>query len=275
MVDIISMSDWVEAGRAGTLSVVMPAYNEEGCIEETVLSLAAALEAAAIQHEILVINDGSTDGTKRLLLEIETRLPTLRHIDNPPPNGFGLAVRRGLQEFRGDAVVIVMADGSDAPEDIVAFYQKLEEGYDCVFGSRFIKGGKVIDDPPHKLFLNRLANNFIRLIFGLRYNDMTNACKCYRRHVIAGLQPILAHHFNLTVELPLKAIIRGYSYTWLPNSWHNRKFGVSKLKIREMGSRYLFIVLYCLIEKWLSRGDYSRQEMSPPAAATRPPSRSP
>lgn len=273
MINTVLMSDWVEAGQAGTLSVVMPAFNEEGCIEQTVMALATALETAAIQYEILVINDGSTDGTKRLLEEIGTRLPTLRHIDNKPPNGFGLAVRLGLQEFCGDAVVIVMADGSDAPEDVVAFYQKLGEGYDCVFGSRFIKNGKIIGYPPHKLFLNRLANNFIRLIFGLRYNDMTNACKCYRRHVIAGLQPILAHHFNLTVELPLKAIIRGYSYTWLPNSWHNRKFGVSKLKIREMGSRYLFIVLYCLIEKWLSRGDYSRSEIVSSVAESRQPKR--
>ena len=175
---------------------------------------------------------------------------------NSPPNGFGLAVRCGLRAFAGEAVVIVMADGSDSPEDVVTFYKKLQEGYECVFGSRFNTGGKVVDYPRHKLLLNRLANNFIRILFQIRYNDVTNAFKCYRRHVIAGLNPLLANHFNLTVELPLKAIIRGFHYTVVPNAWYNRKEGISKLKIREMGSRYLFIILYCLIEKLFSRGDY-------------------
>jgi dolichol-phosphate mannosyltransferase len=103
-----------------------------------------------------------------------------------------------------------------------------------------------------------LANTFIRILFGLRYNDVTNAFKLYRKEVIQGLKPLLSHHFNLTVELPLKAIVRGYSYTVVPNSWTNRKQGESKLKIKEMGSRYIFIILYCFIEKWLSRGDYHR-----------------
>jgi dolichol-phosphate mannosyltransferase len=183
---------------------------------------------------------------------------SVRFVDNTPPNGFGFAVRRGLEAFRGDAVVIVMADGSDDPLDVAAFHAKLREGYDCVFGSRFMPGGRTTDYPIFKLVLNRLANTFIRLLFRQRYDDVTNAFKCYRREVIAGIQPILACHFNLTVELPLKAIIRGYSFAVLPNSWRNRTTGISKLRIREMGSRYLFIVLYCLLEHLLSRGDYRR-----------------
>jgi len=182
--------------------------------------------------------------------------PTLRYVNNPPPNGFGFAVRSGLAGFRGGAVAVVMADGSDSPQDLIAFYRKLQEGYDCVFGSRFSPGGRVYDYPWPKLMLNRLGNFFIRILFLLSYNDITNAFKMYRRHVIAGLQPLLAYHFNLTVELPLKAIVRGYSYAVVPNSWRNRKEGISKFKIREMGSRYLFIIFYCLIEKWLSRNDY-------------------
>ncbi|HET9843940.1 MAG TPA: glycosyltransferase family 2 protein, partial [Gammaproteobacteria bacterium] len=149
-----------------------------------------------------------------------------------------------------------MADGSDDAEDIVRFYRELQLGFDCVFGSRFLSKSLVVDYPLHKKWINRLANHFIRILFHFRYNDITNAFKCYRREVIAGIQPLIAQHFNLTVELPLKAIIRGYSYKVIPNAWYNRKYGVSKLKIREMGSRYLFIVLYCFIEKWLSRGDY-------------------
>jgi dolichol-phosphate mannosyltransferase len=142
---------------------------------------------------------------------------------------------------------------------MVDYYYKLQEGYDCVFGSRFIKGGKVIDYPMHKLFINRLANLFIQVLFGLKFNDTTNAFKIYRKEVIEGISPLLSHHFNLTVEMPLKAIVRGYSYTTIPITWRNRTTGVSKLKLKEMGSRYLFIVLSIWLEKHLSRGDYKRK----------------
>lgn len=249
-------STWVEKGVPNLLSVVVPAYNEAINLENNLPILILKLNAAQIQHEILVVNDNSTDNTITILESLQEQYPSLRYVNNTPPNGFGLAVRCGLQAFKGDAVIIVMADGSDSPEDVVAFYQKLQEGYDCVFGSRFIQNGKTVDYPIHKMIINRIANHFVRFLFQFRYNDITNAFKCYRRHVIAGLTPFLAHHFNLTVELPLKAIIRGYRYAILPNAWYNRKEGVSKLKIREMGSRYLFIVLYCLIERLFSRGDY-------------------
>lgn len=239
------------------LSVVIPARNEEGCIEATLRNLCAALEAETIQHEILAINDGSTDTTEEILRRLECELPSVRCLNNGPPHGFGLAVRRGLDNFTGDAVAIYMADASDRPEDLIAFFRAMQhENVDCVFGSRFARGGKTIDYPPLKLIFNRAANTFIQMLFALGYNDVTNAFKLYRRHVIDGLRPFLSPHFNLTVELPLKAIVRGYSYTVLPNYWINRKTGISKLKIQEMGSRYLFIVLYCFIERWLSRGDY-------------------
>jgi len=170
-----------------------------------------------------------------------------------------MAVRRGLAEVSGDAVAVVMADGSDSPDDVVKCYRKLLEGSDCVFGSRFVRGGRLIDYPSHKLILNRLANWFIRVLFRVPFNDFTNAFKLYRRDVIDGIQPLISPHFNLTVEMPLKAVTRGYSFAVVPINWTNRQTGISKLKIREMGSRYLFIVLYVWLEKHLARGDYHRQ----------------
>ncbi len=244
------------------LSLVIPAHNEEGSIAETVRGLHAALLSEGIPHEIVVVNDNSRDGTRRILAGLEKEVPTLRAIDNTPPNGFGFAVRCGLENFTGDAVAIVMADGSDRPEDVVKFYRKMQEGHDCVFGTRFSQGGKVVDYPVFKLVLNRLVNWFIKVIFQLPYNDTTNAFKMYRSYVIPGLRPVMSHHFNLTVELPLKAMIRGYSFAVVGNTWINRKSGESKLKIKEMGSRYLFIIIYCFIEKWLSRGDYHRLKLA-------------
>jgi len=242
------------------LSIIIPTRNEEDCIAATVKQLTECLRAEQIPHETIIVNDGSSDNTEAILLELTKEIPTVRYVNNQGPNGFGFAVRKGLDLYTGEVVAIYMADASDRPEDLVLFYKTLErEQVDCVFGSRFIQGASVVDYPPLKLFLNRLANSFIRLLFGLRYNDITNAFKVYRRQVIDGLKPFLSHHFNLTVELPLKAIVRGYTYTVLPNDWVNRKTGQSKLRIQEMGSRYLFIVLYCFIEKWLSQRDYHRE----------------
>ena len=240
------------------ISIIIPAHNEESCLGGTVGAIADTLRREGISHEILIINDNSTDKTLEICQHLSETFQTVRYINNQPPNGFGFAVRQGLAEFEGDAVAIMMADASDDAQDLVAGYYKLLEGYDCIFGSRFIKGGYVMDYPIHKLAINRLANWFVKSIFGLPYNDVTNAFKIYRREAIVGVQPILSHHFNLTVELPLKAIVRGFSYAVVPMRWYNRTSGISKLKIKEMGSRYLFIVLYVWLEKHLARGDYHR-----------------
>src|SRR6516165_8424059 len=254
-IEVKSLAEWEREGNPDMLSVVIPAHNEEGHIADTVKGAAAALQDANIRYEILVVNDNSVDRTEKVARALARENPAVRCVSSDPPNGFGYAVRRGLTDFRGDVVAIFMADGSDAPADLVAFYHKLQEGYDCVFGSRFSRGGHVVDYPALKLILNRLGNRFIQLLFRISCDDISNAFKMYRRTVIAGIQPLLAQHFNLTVELPLKSIVRGYRYAIVPNGWINRKGGVSKFKIKEMGSRYFFIVLYCFLEKSLGKGD--------------------
>lgn len=238
------------------LSIVIPARNEERHLAGTVEQLVDVLSRAGICHELIMVDDHSVDRTVECMKTLEARYPTARAISNTDSPGFGFAVRTGLSVYSGDGVAIVMADGSDDPHDLVTYYHKLQEGYDCVFGSRFMRESRVVGYPVYKLCLNRLANTFIRLLFWIRYNDVTNAFKCYSRACIEGTHPLLSHHFNLTVEMPLKAIVRGFSYATVPINWYQRKHGVSKLKIKEMGSRYLFIVLYLFLERCLSRGDY-------------------
>jgi dolichol-phosphate mannosyltransferase len=241
------------------LSVVIPAHNEEGTVAETLTEIVATLDAEEIEHEVIVVDDSSTDGTAAVVERFAADHPQVRCLPSPYRNGFGFAVRAGLETFGGDAVAIVMADGSDSPRDLVTYQRLLEEGYECAFGSRFVHGSTVTDYPRSKLIMNRIVNWGIRALFHHGYNDTTNAFKAYRREVIESVQPLLSHHFNLTVELPLKAVVRGFSYGIVPISWANRKAGTSKLSLNEMGSRYLFIVLYVFLEHHLSRGDYRRK----------------
>lgn len=245
------------------LSVVIPAHDEAKSIGATVDAVVAALAAAAIDYEIVVVDDASTDGTGHVIAAIGASNPRVRCVRSHLRPGFGFAVRAGLDVYQGDAVAIVMADLSDSPEDLVGYHRTLEAGYDCAFGSRFIPGAQVSDYPYLKLVINRLVNLGIRAVFRHGYNDTTNAFKAYRREVIDSVQPLLSNHFNLTVELPLKAVVRGYSYAVMPISWRNRAAGESKLRLQEMGSRYLFIVLHVWLEHHLSRGDYRRPGFAP------------
>ncbi len=245
------------------LSVVIPARDEEGCIAATVEHLHLELELQKVPHEILVVDDGSTDKTWDILNETKGKVSTLRPIKNTGENGFGRAIILGLNKMKGDAVVIMMADQSDDVRDVVRYWELLNEGWDCVFGSRFSKGGGVIDYPWLKLRVNRLANFFIRVLFKIKLNDTTNAFKAYRKTVIDGCQPFLSPHFNLTVEIPLKAVVRGFSWTVMPITWTNRRTGQAKLKIKEMGSRYFFICAYVWLEKSFSRGDYKTDKDEP------------
>ena len=253
----------MNASPLSLLSIVIPARNEEGAMPSTLRHLHVELALRKVPHEIVVVDDGSTDSTWAVLEEIAREIPEVRPVRNTGLNGFGRAIQHGFASMRGDAVVVMMADESDDCRDVVRYWEILNEGYDCVFGSRFMRGGGVIDYPWIKLFLNRIFNLFIRVLFHIKLNDTTNAFKAYRRSVITGVAPILSQHFNLTVELPLKAIVRGYSWKVIPITWRNRRFGVAKLKIAEMGSRYLFICLYCWLEKTLSRGDYKKPAADP------------
>lgn len=248
-----------QAARLNLYSVIIPAHNEEESLPPTVRAIYEVFNREQVPHEIVVVDDGSKDRTWQVLQELKTEIPTLAPVQNHGLHGFGRAVIHGLNAFKGDACVIMMADASDDPDDAVKYWRLLQEGHDCAFGSRFVKGGAVHDYPRVKLLVNRLANFFVRIGFNIPLNDTTNAFKAYRRTVIEGCRPFLSPHFNLTVEIPLKAIVRGYSWTVMPITWRNRKYGEAKLKIKEMGSRYFFICAYVWLEKYFSRGDYRKK----------------
>ena len=231
------------------LSVIIPVYNEDKCIAGVAEGLMRELGLHRIEYEIIIVNDSSTDNTPLILEDIAKKDNAVKIVNSSLPRGFGKVIRKGLDNISGDIVVIFMGDGSDEPQDAVRYYDKILEGFDCVFGSRFIKGSSVTGYPKVKFFLNRVGNKLIQLLFLIKYNDTSNAFKAYRREVITAIQPLVSQYFNITVEMPLKAIIRGFRYAVVPINWQGRDSGVSKYNIRQLSRKYFFSILFVWLEK--------------------------
>jgi dolichol-phosphate mannosyltransferase len=244
-----------------SLSLVIPAHNEQDNLAPTVSEIVAALDDARIPFEIVLVNDNSTDGTDRVAQALAEERKEIRIVTRSKLPGFGRAIRAGLAAVTGDVVVIVMADRSDDPNDIVRYYRKIEEGYDCVFGSRFRRGSVVEGYPPVKLFVNRLANKLIQILFWTRFNDLTNAFKAFRREVLRECGPFSSSHFNITIEISLSALIRGYHIAEIPINWYGRTSGVSKLPLTRMGRRYLSVLLRTFFDKMLISDDIMAERL--------------
>ena len=188
--------------------------------------------------------------------------PCVRTVNRRPPGGIGRAIRAGLELVTGDVVVVYMADGSDHPTDAVAYYRKIEEGYDCVFGSRFIQGSQVTDYPRQKLVVNRIVNKMMQWLFRCPFNDLTNAFKAYRADVLRECGPFRASHFNILIEMSLSAVIRDYHIAQIPIRWTGRTWGSSNLRLREMGRRYLSTLIRSLAEWFLIYDDLISERLA-------------
>ncbi len=244
------------------LSVVIPAHNEEKNLPGVLAALQGELDKCGIPHEIVVVNDNSQDGTAAVVRTLAAADENVRLVNRTSPNGFGRALRSGLEHITGDVVVIYMADASDHPEDVVRYYRKIEEGYDCVFGSRFIRGSEVVEYPRLKLIANRIVNKSLQWSFLSPFNDLTNAFKAYRTSVVRDCGPYRASHFNITIEMSLSAIIRGYHIAQIPISWTGRTWGSSNLRLREMGRRYLATLLKVIAERLLISDDLLAERLA-------------
>jgi len=213
------------------LCIIIPARNEALTLSDTIEKIINKLESV-IPFNILVINDHSTDSTLKVLENLSYRFSNFNYLSNSWSGGVGSAILFGLSHWKGDIVALCMADGSDAPDDILLLYNKIRyQEYDCAFGSRFINGGKVVNYPFVKLVLNRIFNNIVRIKTRYNYNDFTNIFKVYNRHSIEVIFPIESTGFSIGLEMSLKAFKTKLRIAIIPISWTQRKAGVSKLNL--------------------------------------------
>jgi len=231
------------------LSIIIPVKNEEELIKSSIDLLLN--EIKNIKFEIIIIDDFSDDGTAEVIKEIIKNNDKVKFFKNNQ-EGLGPLINLGIEKSNGDYICIMMSDLSDDVQDLKVYYEKINsEDLDAILGSRFIKGSNIFDYPIIKLILNRIFNYFVKILFFSKYNDFTNAFKIYRKSTLIKLKPFVSESFNIFLELPLKLISRGYKYEVIPIKWTNRKKGKSKFKIKELGAKYIFTLIYCLSEKVL------------------------
>tara|TARA_B100001057_G_C22856119_1_gene952724 strand:- start:2001 stop:2726 length:726 start_codon:yes stop_codon:yes gene_type:complete len=234
-----------------SLSIIIPAFNEGDQVNYTTKKLYTVLKKIK-DLEIIFIDDFSKDDTFTKLKKIERKFKIIKVFKNKK-KGLGPAMELGIHKSRKENVCFFMCDLSDDVNDILKYHKCITKDpkLDAVFGSRFLKKSKIINYPYPKLLLNRIANNFIKILFFSNYNDFTNAFKLYRRKTLLKLFPIVSENFNVFLEIPLKVIVRKYNYKIVSINWFGRKIGYSKFRIKEIGSMYIFTMLYCLLEKLL------------------------
>ncbi len=239
------------------LSIIIPCRDEADTILETVNFIINELND--IPHELILVNDFSKDNTLNILKEISKNHQNIIFHNNKI-QGLGGAIETGIKNSTGLYISIMMADLSDNVSDLKKYVNivKDDKNIDAVFGSRFNKDSKVYNYPLKKLFLNRIFNYFVKIIFLSNYNDFTNAFKLYKRDSLIELFPIVSENFNIFLELPLKIISRGFNYKIISISWNNRKKGKSKFNIKELSSKYFFTLIYCLMEKHLLKKKKSK-----------------
>ena len=230
-----------------SLTIFIPTKNEEKIIEKTILLLKKNLDDK-FDYEILIVDDFSNDNTVNIIKELN--FYNLKLVLNKK-KGLGSAIDVGISNSTKDYFCIYMADGSDLVEDIIKYYEIIinDKNLDAVFGSRFLEKSVIKDYPKFKLFLNRIFNYLVKLLFLSRYNDFTNAFKIYKKNSLLKFYPLVSENFNIFLELPLKLISRNYKYQIIPISWMGRIKGESKFNFSELGSKYIFTLIYCWLEK--------------------------
>lgn len=231
------------------LSIVMPAHNEEGNIGDCIVRVEDVID---ISHELIVVNDHSSDRTVEIIKEMAKRYPGVRLVNNTAAAGFVNALKSGFSQAKADLVVPVMGDLCDDLPTIKEMLKKIEEGYDVVCGSRYMSGGARIGGSRLKAFLSRTAGTSLYRLLGIPTHDIANAFKMYRKEVLEKIT-IEAKGFEISMELPLKAYYMGYKIAEVPTVWRERTRGASSFKVFKLLPNYIKFYLWALFNKFKAR----------------------
>jgi hypothetical protein len=219
------------------LTVLIPVYNEAATIQRVIAQVAAL----PIPKEIIVVDDGSTDGTRKLLAELEVA-HNLHVLYKPVNEGKGAAIRSGLRRARGDVVVIQDADLEYDPRDILKLVKPIVRGEaDVVYGSRFLTHDARNSPWFHRLG-NQLLTAFSNALTGLALTDMETAYKAFRRDLIDEL-PIAQPRFGFEPEITARIARRGWRLCEVPVHYAPRSYAQGK----KIGLKDLFSTLYCIL----------------------------
>ncbi len=231
------------------LSIVVPAYNEEGNIAGLIREIEKSLD---LDHELVVVNDHSTDKTPDLVEQLSKEYPAVRLVNNSGQKGFTNALKTGFSNSCGEVILPVMGDLCDDLVTVEDMYDKIREGFDVVCGSRYMKGGKRLGGSKFKAFLSSLGGKSLYYILGIPTHDIANAFKMYRKEVIRAID-IQAKGFEISMELPLKAYYLGFKITEVPTVWRERTKGKSSFKIFKLLPAYLKLYLWGIYKSLFGR----------------------
>lgn len=217
-----------------TTTVLLPAHDEAGTIADVVARCRASVPDL---EEVIVVDDGSTDGTGALAAAAGARVVALR-----PNRGKGVALRRGLEEVRGDVVVLLDADGQDAPEDIPLLLDALSDDVTMVVGSRFLGTfGEGAITPLNRLG-NRTLTEVLNLLYRVRLTDTQAGFRAFHRRFLDGLR-LSASRYDIEVDLLLSAVESGGRVIEVPVRRMARSYGASDLGSFRDGARILARIL--------------------------------
>ena len=229
------------------MSIVVPAHNEEDNIIEVIDRIEHYLDIQSLDCELVVVNDHSTDATAELVSKMSNQYINIRLIENKLDKGFANALKTGFNNTLGDVVVPIMGDLCDDLSAIEIMFQKINEGYDVVCGSRYTKGGARLGGSKIKGFFSCFVGVSLHYLLGLPTRDIGNAFKMYRKKVIDGID-IKSKGFEISMEIPLKAHYLGFKITEVPTVWRERTKGKSNFRIFKLLPSYLKLYIWAIFK---------------------------
>jgi dolichol-phosphate mannosyltransferase len=221
------------------LSIIIPVYNEAENIAKTINRIEKEVKTP---HQIIIVYDFKEDTTIPVVKKIQKENKNILLVKNSIENGRGVvkAIKTGFRLVKNGAVIVTMADLSDDPKTIDLMFEKLQQGYDIVCGSRYSKGGQKIGGPMIKSWLSKLSGLLTPVLLGIPTKDVTNAFKMYNKKAIEAIKIESRGGFELSMEIVIKAFHKGFKVTEVPTTWRDRTAGQSRFKILAWLPRYIY-----------------------------------